>query len=453
MAAKDYKVFDGTSWVSPCDQEIRILMPDGVTWKLLDPTNEDVKYFDGAAWKPMLCIDPPPPATPINCTQGSLSGSGSSGIYYIPMTVEANVCDVAITLNVASVPDSLAILSADKSTVLIQTGYFGSGANPTPGNYNYGLFKPRKIYTYDPTTPTNFSINPLAPNETLTVLPNQFPITDTNPLNIPNAKNPADQFQTVRTITWTKGVTPTDVNILIRVVGHPDSGTVWTISAIACANCAPPIPPDPPPLPPPPPPPPPPGPGPCADCVQGLVTIGSQIWAKCNANVKTYRNGNPIPYEPNPTNWSGIDVGAWCYYDNDPSTEATYGLLYNWHAVNDPRGLAPAGYHVPSDTEWTTLTTTLGGGSVAGGKLKEAGLCHWITPNTSATNSSLFTALPGGARYYLGSYVNQGYNGYWWTSTEEDVNAWFRALSNGGGNIERNTDFKNEGKSVRFIKD
>jgi uncharacterized protein (TIGR02145 family) len=65
----------------------------------------------------------------------------------------------------------------------------------------------------------------------------------------------------------------------------------------------------------------------------------------------------------------------------------------------------------------------------------------------------LFTALPGGARYYLGSYVNQGYNGYWWTSTEEDVNAWFRALSNGGGNIERNTDFKNEGKSVRFIKD
>ena len=452
MAAKDYKIFDGTNWVSPCDQEVRILMPDGVTWQLLDPVNNEIKYFDGTTWKPMLCIDPPPPAVPINCSQGSLSGSGGSGIYYIPMTLEANVCDISVTLDVSSIPDSITILSADKSTILAQSGYFGSSSNPSPGSYNFGLFKPRKIFSYDPTVPSNFSINPLAPNETLTVLSNQFPITNTNPLNIPNSKDPANQTQTVRTITWTKGVTPTDVNILIRVVGHPDSGTAWSISAIACANCPPPSPPPPPAL-------------PCPNCSPGVVTIGSQIWAKCNANISKYRDGTDIPQITDQTQWQNATTGAWCYYNNDPLTAPIYGKLYNWWAIagiqnaasaTNPalrKEFAPVNYHVPTDAEWTTLVNNLGGETIAGGKLKEVGTCHWIAPNNLATDSSGFTGLPAGYRYHSG-FAEQGLYANWWTKTESDFyDAYLWSLQNIVGSAGRSSNYKAYGLSVRFIKD
>ncbi|MBC7605445.1 MAG: fibrobacter succinogenes major paralogous domain-containing protein [Burkholderiales bacterium] len=95
-----------------------------------------------------------------------------------------------------------------------------------------------------------------------------------------------------------------------------------------------------------------------------------------------------------------------------------YGKLYNWYAVNDPRGLAPIGYHVPSDAEWTTLTTFLGGEEVAGGKMKESGTTHWNGPNTNAANTSGFTGLPGVARYDFGTFANIVLLGYWWSSTE-----------------------------------
>jgi len=157
----------------------------------------------------------------------------------------------------------------------------------------------------------------------------------------------------------------------------------------------------------------------CQDCIQHDVIIGTQTWAGCNLDVTTYRNGDPIPEVTNQAAWESLTTGAWCYYNNDPLNGATYGKIYNWYAVNDPRGLAPTGYDVPTDDEWTTLVNYLGGDTVAGGHLKEQGFCHWASPNTGADNSSGFTALPSGRRriltlpeFELITYVTS-----FWTST------------------------------------
>jgi uncharacterized protein (TIGR02145 family) len=193
----------------------------------------------------------------------------------------------------------------------------------------------------------------------------------------------------------------------------------------------------------------------CPDCIaHDLPPIGTQTWSGCNLDVDTYRNGDLIPYEPDPIAWAALTTGAWCWYANDSTNGPIYGKLYNWHAVNDPRGLAPVGYHVPTDAEWTTLTTFLGGTLVAGGKMKESGLCHWTTPNTDATNTSQFTGLPGGSRINNGNFFSIGNGGGWWSSTENAAgSAWYRSLYNSNGNAYRNYDSKKSGLSVRFIKD
>jgi uncharacterized protein (TIGR02145 family) len=190
---------------------------------------------------------------------------------------------------------------------------------------------------------------------------------------------------------------------------------------------------------------------PCTDCVAHDVTIGTQTWTGCNATVSTYNNGDPIPYVDNTAAWAALTTGAWCYVNNDPSTEATYGKLYNWYAITDPRGIAPNGYLVPTDADWTTLTTFLGGTSVAGGKMK--GLCHWTPTNIDATNTSLFTGLPGGYRDNGGYYNNIGSYGFWCSSTETStINAWGRVLSHGDGVATRGNLGKKNGLSLRFIK-
>jgi uncharacterized protein (TIGR02145 family) len=192
----------------------------------------------------------------------------------------------------------------------------------------------------------------------------------------------------------------------------------------------------------------------CLDCVAHDVTIDTQIWAGCNLDVSTYLNGDPIPEVTDPTIWATLTTGAWCYYNNDPIHGTIYGKLYNWYAVNDPRGLAPVGYHVPSDTEWATLTSFLGGTTVAGGAMKEAGFCHWATPNVGATNTSLFTALPGGFREFLGTYRDIGNVSYLWSSTASNINdAWARYLEQSAGAIYRQSPNKGCGLSVRLIKD
>jgi uncharacterized protein (TIGR02145 family) len=184
------------------------------------------------------------------------------------------------------------------------------------------------------------------------------------------------------------------------------------------------------------------------------VTIGTQIWMNVNLDVTKYRNGDVIPQVTDPTAWASLTTGAWCYYNNDSANGKTYGKLYNWYAVNDPRGLAPAGWHVPSDDEWTTLTTFLGGESIAGGAMKETGTTHWQAPNTDATNSSGFTGLPGGYRNYLGAFYNVGGLGVWWSSTEANTTyAWYRTLLYSNGLASRIYNDKEIGFSVRCLRD
>jgi uncharacterized protein (TIGR02145 family) len=176
-----------------------------------------------------------------------------------------------------------------------------------------------------------------------------------------------------------------------------------------------------------------------------------------NLDVATYRNGDPIPKVTDNAAWAALTTGAYCYYNNDSTTyAATFGKLYNWYAVNDPRGLAPMGWHIPTDFEWTTLSTCLGGEAVAGGAMKEIGTTHWQTPNTGATNISGFTGLPGGYRYYSSGQIfsNTGYYGYWWSSTEGDTNiASYRGLDYGDGTIGRGDASKRNGYSVRCLRD
>lgn len=184
------------------------------------------------------------------------------------------------------------------------------------------------------------------------------------------------------------------------------------------------------------------------------IQIGTQKWMSKNLDVAFYRNGDLIPQVTDPTAWANLTTGAWCYYSNDPIQGGKFGKLYNWYAVNDPRGLAPQGWHIPSDAELTTLETTLGGSSVAGGKMKEAGIVNWTTPNTAADNSSGWAGLPGGNRNNNGTFNNVGNNGNWWSSTENNTtNAWYRNLNYNNGNINRNNNNKQNGFSVRCLRD
>jgi uncharacterized protein (TIGR02145 family) len=136
------------------------------------------------------------------------------------------------------------------------------------------------------------------------------------------------------------------------------------------------------------------------------VTIGSQTWMLKNLSVSTYQNGDPIPKVTDSAEWSNLTTGAWCWYNNDSATYAsTYGRLYNFYAVNDPRGLAPSGWHVAKETEWGILTKYAGTYTVAGKKLKESGNDHWKFDFFSeGTNETGFTALPAGVRLENGKF-------------------------------------------------
>ncbi|HOG37272.1 MAG TPA: FISUMP domain-containing protein, partial [Paludibacteraceae bacterium] len=183
------------------------------------------------------------------------------------------------------------------------------------------------------------------------------------------------------------------------------------------------------------------------------VTIGTQTWMAENLKVTKYNNGTNIPNVTDATAWSSLTTGAYCNYNNDRSNVATYGRLYNWYAVNTGK-LAPTGWHVPTDAEWATLTTYLGGGSVAGGKLKETGTTHWASPNTGATNETGFTALPGGNRDYHGAFYGIGYYGSWWSASERGTyTAWYRNMLYFDSNVGRSNYDKEVGFSVRCVRD
>ena len=182
------------------------------------------------------------------------------------------------------------------------------------------------------------------------------------------------------------------------------------------------------------------------------IAICDQTWTTENLDVTTYRNGDPIPEITDPGAWSAATTGAWCWYNNDSANGPIYGRLYNWYAVNDPRGLAPIGWHVPSNTEWGVLETCLGGEEVAGGALKST--TGWTAPNTGATNSSGFTALPGGQRLTVGGFQQIGtFSGFWTTTETGLTDATYRWIGTNSGGLASANFRKSDGRSVRLVKD
>jgi uncharacterized protein (TIGR02145 family) len=189
----------------------------------------------------------------------------------------------------------------------------------------------------------------------------------------------------------------------------------------------------------------------------GFVRIGNQEWQTKNLNVDRFRNGDLIQEARSKKEWVAAgenEVPVWCYYDNDLKNDKIYGKLYNWFAVNDARGLAPEGWHIPADYEWTTLTDYLGGKEMAGGKMKAIETIYWAEPNKGATNYSGFSAFPGGYRDYNGSFYNISYNAFFWSTNENGSNhAWYLHLHNNIVNVYRKTFEKQVGASVRCIRD
>ena len=212
---------------------------------------------------------------------------------------------------------------------------------------------------------------------------------------------------------------------------------------------------------------------PTVPVLNGERQIGTQIWMTKNLNVSCYRNGDIIPQVTDPTQWANLTTGAWCYYNNSTANGTTYGKLYNWYAVAgiyddaslaNPalrKKLAPNGWHIPTNGEWSNLINYLdpnadGGNAfnIAGGKMKEIGTSNWLSPNTYATNSCGFKGLPGGCRPYDGTFYVIGQYGSWWSSAENGTaNAWSRNLSYDNGNAGKGGGPKKNGFSVRCVKD
>lgn len=184
------------------------------------------------------------------------------------------------------------------------------------------------------------------------------------------------------------------------------------------------------------------------------IKIANQIWMAENLNESHFRNGEPIPEAKTNEEW--MQAGkegkpAWCHYENKIENGRIYGKLYNWYAVYDPRGLAPKGWHVSNDAEWRQVTDYLGGEDAAGTKMKSSS--GWIKKG-NGTNESGFGGVPGGSRNLYGEFAYLEQIGYWWTSTEWDTDlAWYRAIDQSPYYVYRTNYVKQNGLSVRCIKD
>jgi uncharacterized protein (TIGR02145 family) len=184
------------------------------------------------------------------------------------------------------------------------------------------------------------------------------------------------------------------------------------------------------------------------------VGIGTQVWMRENLRTTKFRDNNLIANVTDNTAWSQLTTSAYCWYSNDVANKNTNGALYNWYTVSDSRGLCPTGWHVPSDAEWTTLVTFLGGTSVAGGKLKITGTTYWYSPNTGATNETGFSALGSGNRTG-GSFSEIRTDGLWWSSTpySSPSNAYNQNMYYSGAGINSSLPLVKDGNSIRCLKD
>lgn len=184
------------------------------------------------------------------------------------------------------------------------------------------------------------------------------------------------------------------------------------------------------------------------------IKIGKQVWSNANLNISAFRNGTPINEAKTDAEWKQAATRkqpAWCYYDNDSANGSLYGKLYNWYAVTDPKGLCPAGWHVPADAEWKKLSDYLGGENNAGARLKtESG---W-KENGNGTKDVGFSGKPGGSRVFNSSFYYKGSFGYWWSATELTPNdAIARSLFYNSNHVGHPQSAKISGFSVRCLKD
>jgi len=189
--------------------------------------------------------------------------------------------------------------------------------------------------------------------------------------------------------------------------------------------------------------------------VYKTVQIGSQTWMAENLKTTRYNDGTPITKISDNSTWISIITPAFCWYNNLVENKNLIGAHYNWYAVNT-KLLCPTGWHVPSDNEWQVLTDYLGGLEIAGAKMKEAGFVHWEVPNSGATNSSGFTAIPAGQRRGIeGTFTGLGLYDSWWSSTEYNIyKAWYRSVATINTNVWRSSGaLKQTGTSIRCIKD
>jgi uncharacterized protein (TIGR02145 family) len=198
-------------------------------------------------------------------------------------------------------------------------------------------------------------------------------------------------------------------------------------------------------------------PGPIADIegnIYKTVKIGNQVWMAENLKTTRYNDGTDIPNVPDSVAWSDLTTPGFCWYNNDEETyKDTYGALYNGYSVSSGN-LCPSGWHVPSRDEWQQLTDFLGDTITGGGKLKEAGIAHWLTPNKNADNSSGFTALPAGIRYFEGSFNTVLYFTGIWSATEIGTDEeWYLSLYYGDAIVIMNHRSKKHGLSVRCVKE
>lgn len=193
--------------------------------------------------------------------------------------------------------------------------------------------------------------------------------------------------------------------------------------------------------------------------VSASTTICGMLWTTRNLDAATYRNGNPIPQVADPAAWAKLTTGAWCWYNNDSTAYHPYGRLYNWYAVNDPRGLAPQGWHVLTDAEWEAMEACLG--DPVGYRMRAAGAGQWPGPATAADNSSGFHGLPSGMRSAEGTFSQAGHSAVYWTSVAGSASeAWCGRLLHvadlhGAPAMVTGIGYMNkaDGYAVRCVKD